>query len=70
MTGSDGGQRQKRGHCAGAGAETSSEAGPAPLAAELYAAAAGADFIRTHDAAALCDGLKIVSALQAAALTY
>jgi dihydropteroate synthase len=33
-------------------------------------AAAGADFIRTHDAAALRDGLKIVSALHAAALTY
>jgi len=31
---------------------------------------AGADFIRTHDPAALRDGLKIVSALKAAALTY
>ncbi len=40
--------------------------GPATLAAELYAAAAGADFIRTHDPAALCDGLKIVSALHVA----
>jgi dihydropteroate synthase type 2 len=52
------------------GRPAASEAGPATLAAELYAAAAGADFIRTHDAAALRDGLKIVSALQAAALTY
>jgi hypothetical protein len=30
----------------------------------------GADLIRTHDAAALREGLKIVSALQAAALNY
>jgi dihydropteroate synthase type 2 len=52
------------------GRPAASESGPATLAAELYAASAGADFIRTHDAAALCDGLKIVSALHAAALTY
>ena len=52
------------------GRPAASEAGPATLAAELYAAAAGADFIRTHDAAALRDGLKVVSALHAAALTY
>ena len=52
------------------GRPAASEAGPATLAAELYAAAAGADFIRTHDPAALRDGLKIVSALHAAALTY
>ena len=51
-----------------AGRPAASEAGPATLAAELYAAAEGADFIRTHDPAALCDGLKIVAALQAAAL--
>jgi dihydropteroate synthase type 2 len=50
------------------GRSAASEAGPATLAAELYAAAAGADFIRTHDPAALRDGLKIVSALHAAAL--
>lgn len=37
--------------------------GAATLAAELYAAAHGADFIRTHDAAALFDGLNIWSAL-------
>lgn len=37
--------------------------GAATLAAELYAAAQGADFIRTHDAGALLDGLNIWSAL-------
>jgi dihydropteroate synthase type 2 len=42
------------------------ETGPATLAAELYAAAVGADFIRTHDPAALGDGLKVISALHAA----
>ena len=52
------------------GSPAASEAGPATLAAELYAAAAGADFIRTHDPAALRDGLKIVSALHAAALAH
>jgi dihydropteroate synthase type 2 len=49
------------------GRPAASEAGPATLAAELYAVAAGADFIRTHDAAALRDGLAITSALHAAA---
>lgn len=34
------------------------EMGAATLAAELFAAAAGAEYIRTHDAAALADGLK------------
>ena len=52
------------------GRPATSEAGPATLAAELYAAAAGADFIRTHDPAALRDGLKIVSALHAGALAH
>jgi dihydropteroate synthase type 2 len=37
--------------------------GPASLAAELFAAAQGADFIRTHDPAALRDGLRVVTAL-------
>ncbi|GAA1559649.1 hypothetical protein GCM10009804_15610 [Kribbella hippodromi] len=37
--------------------------GPATLAAELYAAAQGADFIRTHDVAALSDALTIFAAL-------
>ena len=40
------------------------QAGTATLAAELFAAAQGVDFIRTHDAAALRDGLKIWSLLQ------
>jgi dihydropteroate synthase type 2 len=37
--------------------------GPASLAAELFAAAQGADFIRTHDPAALRDGLRVAEAL-------
>jgi dihydropteroate synthase type 2 len=41
--------------------------GPASLAAELFAAAQGADFIRTHDPAALRDGLRVAEALAAAA---
>jgi dihydropteroate synthase type 2 len=39
--------------------------GPATLAAELYAAKNGADFIRTHDPAALRDGLAVSAALRA-----
>ena len=39
--------------------------GAATLAAELFAAAAGADWIRTHDPAALKDGLRIAAAVQA-----
>jgi len=39
------------------------ERGPASLAAELYAAAQGADFIRTHDPAALRDALRLTAAL-------
>jgi dihydropteroate synthase type 2 len=39
------------------------ERGPATLAAELYAAAHGADFIRTHDPAALRDALAVMAAL-------
>jgi len=41
--------------------------GGATLAAELYAAAAGADFIRTHDPGALADGLRVMRALRAEA---
>lgn len=37
--------------------------GAATLAAELRAAAQGAEYLRTHDVAALSDALKIVSAL-------
>lgn len=40
------------------------QAGAATLAAELFAASRGADFIRTHDAGSLRDGLKIWSALR------
>jgi dihydropteroate synthase len=40
--------------------------GPASLAAELYAAAHGADYIRTHDPAALRDALAVTAALTAA----
>jgi dihydropteroate synthase type 2 len=40
------------------------ERGAASLAAELFAAAQGADWIRTHDPMALRDGLRIASALR------
>jgi dihydropteroate synthase type 2 len=46
------------------GRDAASETGPATLAAELYAVASGADFIRTHDPSALRDGLKVISALR------
>jgi dihydropteroate synthase type 2 len=39
--------------------------GPATLAAELYAAAQGADYIRTHDPSALRDALTVTAALNA-----
>lgn len=41
------------------------EIGAATLAAELWAAMAGADYIRTHDPAALSDGLRVFAALRA-----
>jgi dihydropteroate synthase type 2 len=40
--------------------------GAATLAAELFAAAHGADYIRTHDPAALRDALTVTAALKAA----
>jgi dihydropteroate synthase type 2 len=40
------------------------EAGPATLAAELAAIEAGADIIRTHEPAQLCDGLAVLAALK------
>jgi dihydropteroate synthase type 2 len=43
------------------------ERGAATLAAELYAAAHGADFIRTHDPGAMRDGLTVMAALAAEA---
>jgi dihydropteroate synthase type 2 len=39
------------------------DAGPASLAAELFAQGRGADYIRTHDPAALKDGLKVLKAI-------
>jgi dihydropteroate synthase type 2 len=44
---------------------TAGELGAATLAAELYAAHRGADFIRTHDPGALADALKVMAALRA-----
>jgi dihydropteroate synthase type 2 len=41
--------------------------GAATLAAELFAIGRGADFIRTHDPAALRDALAVTEALEAAA---
>jgi dihydropteroate synthase len=40
-----------------------SERGAATLAAELFTAMQGVDYIRTHDVAALSDGLKLIAAL-------
>jgi dihydropteroate synthase type 2 len=51
------------------GRSSATELAAASLAAELYAAARGADFIRTHDPGALTDGLRVTAALQAAAAT-
>ncbi len=49
------------------GRQDPAERGPASLTAELYAAANGADYIRTHDPAALADGLAVTAGLAAAA---
>jgi dihydropteroate synthase len=49
------------------GRPATADTGPATLAAELFAAAAGADYIRTHDPGALRDALTIAAALHAAA---
>ena len=40
------------------------EMGAATLAAEIYAAETGADYIRTHDPGALADALKVLAALR------
>ena len=42
------------------------ERGAATLAAELYAALHGADYIRTHEVRALCDALKVLAAIESA----
>ena len=47
------------------GRQSPGERGPATLAAELFAAAHGADYIRTHDPAALGDALAVTAALTA-----
>ena len=46
------------------GRAAASELGAATLAAELYAAEKGADYIRTHDPGSLADGLKVMAALR------
>lgn len=51
-----------------AGRDSPAERGAATLAAELYAATQGADYIRTHDPGALRDGLAVTAALAAAAV--
>jgi dihydropteroate synthase type 2 len=45
------------------GRENPCELGAATLAAELFAAAQGADYIRTHDPGALRDALRVTAAL-------
>jgi dihydropteroate synthase type 2 len=50
-----------------AGHSSAAELGAATLAAELFAAEQGADYIRTHDPGALADGLRVAAALGAAA---
>lgn len=50
-----------------AGRSTPQELGAATLAAELFAAARGADYIRTHDPGALRDALRVAAALNAEA---
>jgi dihydropteroate synthase len=47
------------------GRAAASELGAATLAAELYAAEKGADYIRTHDPGSLADGLKVMAVLRA-----
>jgi dihydropteroate synthase type 2 len=46
------------------GREDPAQRGAASLAAELFAASQGADYIRTHDPAGLRDALKVTAALQ------
>jgi dihydropteroate synthase type 2 len=48
------------------GRQSPGERGAATLAAELFAASQGADYIRTHDPAALRDALTVTAALTAA----
>src|SRR5712691_6167251 len=52
------------------GRSAPAERGAATLAAELYAAVHGADYIRTHDPAALRDALAVTEALAAEAANH
>lgn len=45
------------------------QAGPATLAAELFACREGADYIRTHDPAALADGIMVWNAVNRGRIT-
>jgi dihydropteroate synthase len=49
------------------GRQDPAQRGAATLAAELFAAAQGADYIRTHDPAALRDALAVTAALESEA---
>ena len=51
------------------GHDNPTELGAATLAAELYAAGHGADFIRTHDPAALRDALIVQEGLDGVAIS-
>lgn len=51
------------------GRTDATQVGAATLAAEIYAALGGADFIRTHDVAALTDAMKVLRAAQSAEVT-
>ena len=52
------------------GRASAGETGAATLAAEIYAAEMGADYIRTHDPGALADALKVMAALRAEAARH
>jgi dihydropteroate synthase type 2 len=47
--------------------QDTAHAGPATLAAEIFAAGHGADYLRTHDVAAIRDALTVLAALSGAA---
>jgi dihydropteroate synthase type 2 len=49
---------------AASGRGNPAERGAATLAAELFAAREGVDYIRTHDPAALSDGLRVLQAIR------
>jgi dihydropteroate synthase len=47
------------------GRDNPAERGAATLAAELFAAEQDADYIRTHEPGALCDGLRVIAGIKA-----